>query len=108
MPARCGWSAPTPSGSSPRATACSTDPIAYAEMAEAPNPYGDGRAAERIVAALEHVLLGGEPPSPFGAGYSRAEVVAAAGFELPADGSSCARTLRPGGIAARARERRTG
>ena len=40
-----------------------TDPIAYAEMAEAPNPYGDGRAAERIVAALEHILLGGEPPS---------------------------------------------
>ena len=71
-----------------------TDPIAYAEMAEAPNPYGDGRAAERIVAALEHVLLGGEPPSPFGAGYSRAEVVAAAGFELPAE--QLARTLDPG------------
>jgi UDP-N-acetylglucosamine 2-epimerase (non-hydrolysing) len=62
-----------------------TDPVAYAEMSEAPNPYGDGHAAERIVAALEHVLLGGEPPSPFGAGYNRAEVVAAAGFDLPAE-----------------------
>jgi UDP-N-acetylglucosamine 2-epimerase (non-hydrolysing) len=30
------------------------DPSAYAEMARAGNPYGDGRAAERIVAALLH------------------------------------------------------
>jgi UDP-N-acetylglucosamine 2-epimerase (non-hydrolysing) len=28
------------------------DPIAYAEMAKAANPYGDGHAAERIVEAL--------------------------------------------------------
>jgi UDP-N-acetylglucosamine 2-epimerase (non-hydrolysing) len=28
------------------------DPAAYAAMAHAVNPYGDGRAAERIVAAL--------------------------------------------------------
>ena len=28
------------------------DPAAYAAMARAVNPYGDGRAAERIVAAL--------------------------------------------------------
>jgi UDP-N-acetylglucosamine 2-epimerase (non-hydrolysing) len=59
-----------------------TDPIAYADMAEAPNPYGDGRAAERIVGALEHVLLGGEPPHPFGPGYSRAEIVRASGLEV--------------------------
>jgi UDP-N-acetylglucosamine 2-epimerase (non-hydrolysing) len=59
------------------------DPVAYADMAEAPNPYGDGRAADRIVLALEHVLLGGEPPAPFGPGYSRAEVARAAGFDLP-------------------------
>ncbi len=71
-----------------------TDPIAYAEMAEAPNPYGDGRAAERIVAALEHVLLGGEAPSPFGPGYNRAEVVEAAGFDLPTE--RLARTLDRG------------
>ncbi|MCG8469987.1 MAG: UDP-N-acetylglucosamine 2-epimerase, partial [Gemmatimonadetes bacterium] len=30
-----------------------TNPRAYARMARARNPYGDGRAAERIVDALE-------------------------------------------------------
>jgi UDP-N-acetylglucosamine 2-epimerase (non-hydrolysing) len=28
------------------------DPEAYAQMASAPNPYGDGHAAERIADAL--------------------------------------------------------
>ena len=60
------------------------DPVAYAEMSEAANPYGDGKAADRIVRALEHVLLGGEAPAPFGPGYSRAEIARAAGFDLPA------------------------
>ena len=59
-----------------------TDPVAYAQMAQADNPYGDGRAARRIVAALEHMLVGGEPPTQFGPGYSRAAVIRAAGFEL--------------------------
>jgi UDP-N-acetylglucosamine 2-epimerase (non-hydrolysing) len=59
------------------------DPVAYAEMAEAPNPYGDGKAADRIVAALEHMLLGEDPPTPFGTGYSRSMVARTAGFELP-------------------------
>jgi UDP-N-acetylglucosamine 2-epimerase (non-hydrolysing) len=58
------------------------DPIAYAQMTEADNPYGDGRAAKRIVAALEHMLVGGEAPTQFGPGYSRAAVIRAAGFEL--------------------------
>jgi UDP-N-acetylglucosamine 2-epimerase len=31
------------------------DPIAYAEMARAMNPYGDGHAAERIIDALLRV-----------------------------------------------------
>ena len=31
-----------------------TDPAAYAAMANAVNPYGDGRAAQRAVAALAH------------------------------------------------------
>ncbi len=35
-------------------------PAAYARMARAVNPYGDGRAAERIVA-----ILAGEPWTPF-------------------------------------------
>jgi UDP-N-acetylglucosamine 2-epimerase (non-hydrolysing) len=53
---------------------------AYREMAEAENPYGDGHAAERIVACLEHLLLGTDPPSQFGTGYSRAAVAIAAGM----------------------------
>ena len=36
------------------ATRLLDDPSAYAEMAKAANPYGDGRAAERIVEALLH------------------------------------------------------
>jgi UDP-N-acetylglucosamine 2-epimerase (non-hydrolysing) len=56
-------------------------PLAYEEMAEAANPYGDGHAAERIAAALEHLLLGSGPPTPFGPGYSRAAVAEAAGFK---------------------------
>ena len=50
------------------------EPEAYREMAEAENPYGDGHAAERIVGALEHLLLGTDPPTQFGTGYSRAAV----------------------------------
>jgi UDP-N-acetylglucosamine 2-epimerase (non-hydrolysing) len=42
-----------------------TDPEAYARMARAANPYGDGRAAERIVAWLLARLRGGPYPVPF-------------------------------------------
>jgi UDP-N-acetylglucosamine 2-epimerase (non-hydrolysing) len=59
------------------------DPVAYAEVASAENPYGDGFAADRIVAALEHLLHAGPAPVPFGAGYDRNAVAAAAGVELP-------------------------
>lgn len=38
-----------------------TEPEAYREMARRVNPYGDGRAAERAVAALDR-LLGDAPP----------------------------------------------
>jgi UDP-N-acetylglucosamine 2-epimerase (non-hydrolysing) len=58
------------------------DPLAYEEMAGSENPYGDGKAALRIVAALEHILLGGEAPTQFGPGYSRSAIAEAAGFEL--------------------------
>lgn len=47
------------------------------------NPYGDGRASERIVAATLHVLDNTPPPSPFGPGFDRAEVLAAGGAEDP-------------------------
>jgi UDP-N-acetylglucosamine 2-epimerase (non-hydrolysing) len=59
------------------------DRVAYEEMAAAENPYGDGYAAARIVAALEHVLLDERPPEPFGPGYSRYAIARAAGLELP-------------------------
>jgi len=43
-----------------------TDPLAYRQMARAANPYGDGRAARRIVQAiLYHFGLGDTPPEPF-------------------------------------------
>ncbi|MGH2961947.1 MAG: non-hydrolyzing UDP-N-acetylglucosamine 2-epimerase [Solirubrobacterales bacterium] len=62
-----------------------TDETAYARMARAHNPYGDGHAAERIVAALDHLSDGGPPPHPFGSGYSRRAVLAAAGYEEALD-----------------------
>lgn len=51
-------------GTEPRAVAASVlqllrDPRAYASMATATNPYGDGRAAERTVAAIAWLLGAG-------------------------------------------------
>jgi UDP-N-acetylglucosamine 2-epimerase (non-hydrolysing) len=42
-----------------------TDPAAYTAMANAVNPYGDGRAAGRAVAALAHHFGLGPPPDEF-------------------------------------------
>ncbi|BDE08167.1 UDP-N-acetyl glucosamine 2-epimerase [Vulcanimicrobium alpinum] len=42
-----------------------TDPVVYGRMAHASNPYGDGRAAERIAAGLLHVLRGAPAPAEF-------------------------------------------
>jgi UDP-N-acetylglucosamine 2-epimerase (non-hydrolysing) len=42
-----------------------TDGELYGRMARASNPYGDGKAAERIVASLLHVLRGGPAPVEF-------------------------------------------
>jgi UDP-N-acetylglucosamine 2-epimerase len=44
-----------------------TDPAAYAAMAQAVNPYGDGRASERIAAWLLARLRGGAYPAAFAA-----------------------------------------
>jgi UDP-N-acetylglucosamine 2-epimerase (non-hydrolysing) len=46
-----------------------TDPAAYAAMANAVNPYGDGRAAERSVAAIAALLHGSERPAEFVPGH---------------------------------------
>ena len=43
-----------------------TDPAAYAAMAHAANPYGDGRACGRIADAIEYRFgLQAQPPAPF-------------------------------------------
>ncbi|MHB0885321.1 MAG: non-hydrolyzing UDP-N-acetylglucosamine 2-epimerase [Bacillota bacterium] len=41
------------------------DAAAYAAMSEAPNPYGDGRASERILAAIKHRFGLGPRPADF-------------------------------------------
>jgi UDP-N-acetylglucosamine 2-epimerase (non-hydrolysing) len=53
---------------------------AEARLDPADNPYGDGRAAERIVAALDFVGGGTTLPTPFGPGFSRKAVRLAAGY----------------------------
>lgn len=58
------------------------DPAAYMKVAESPNPYGDGFAAERITQALEFMLTGNNPPVPFGHGFSRREVSDATGISF--------------------------
>ncbi|MCL6454661.1 MAG: UDP-N-acetylglucosamine 2-epimerase (non-hydrolyzing) [Alicyclobacillus sp.] len=42
-----------------------TDAAAYEDMAGRKNPYGDGRASERIVAAILHAFGRGPRPEPF-------------------------------------------
>ncbi len=42
-----------------------TDRAAYDEMARAVNPYGDGRAARRVVGAIEHLFGAGPRPDDF-------------------------------------------
>jgi len=55
------------------------DPGAY-RLDPARNPYGDGRASERIVTALGYVGGGAEVPIRFGPGFSRKAVLLAAGY----------------------------
>ena len=49
-------------------------------MAEAPNPFGDGLAAERIRALIDYLVVGGSAPVAFGSGISRRAVLTAAGY----------------------------
>ncbi len=64
------------------------DPVAYRRMAESPNPYGDGRAASRIVEALENLVHGGAAPEPYGPGYDRFAILEAAGYGNGSPGSA--------------------
>jgi UDP-N-acetylglucosamine 2-epimerase (non-hydrolysing) len=50
------------------------DPAEYDAMALAANPYGDGRAAERTVAALAHFFGDGPPATPFQPAAANGEI----------------------------------
>jgi UDP-N-acetylglucosamine 2-epimerase (non-hydrolysing) len=56
------------------------DPGERALIAGRVNPYGDGQASDRIVAALEWIADVAPPPVRFGPGFSRAAVLTAAGY----------------------------
>jgi UDP-N-acetylglucosamine 2-epimerase (non-hydrolysing) len=45
-----------------------TCPRAYKTMANAVNPYGDGRAAQRTTESIEHMFGLGSRPAPYGNG----------------------------------------
>ncbi|WP_186526253.1 UDP-N-acetylglucosamine 2-epimerase [Leekyejoonella antrihumi] len=51
------------------------------QMATALNPYGDGHAADCIVATFAHVAFGAPEPQPYGCGFNRLAVLRAAGFD---------------------------
>ena len=51
-----------------------SDAQSYRAMANAVNPYGDGRAAERTAGAIEHMFGLSAQPTPFAANCSRSGV----------------------------------
>jgi UDP-N-acetylglucosamine 2-epimerase (non-hydrolysing) len=55
------------------------DPLEH-RIRAADNPYGDGRAAQRIVGALEYLGGMAAVPTRFGPGFSRTEVLEACGY----------------------------
>ena len=57
------------------------DPEAHRRMAGRENPYGDGHAAQRIVAAFEHVAFATPAPAQYTSGFNRLEVLRAGGFD---------------------------
>jgi UDP-N-acetylglucosamine 2-epimerase (non-hydrolysing) len=63
----------------PAAEAVLADPVAH-RIDPANNPYGDGRAADRIVAAFEHLAGLRTAPARFGPGFSRRDVLEASGY----------------------------
>lgn len=56
------------------------DSAAMSAMTSHANPFGDGRASERIVAALEFLVFGGTMPEPFGSSFDRLKVLTEAGY----------------------------
>lgn len=47
-----------------------TDPVAYSRMASATNPYGDGKASQRIAAILARVCDSGKQPALAGGAWA--------------------------------------
>ena len=60
-----------------------SDNGAHQAMAFAENPYGDGRAASRVVAALENLAGFGPAPERYGSGFNRIRVLVAGGYPEP-------------------------
>ena len=56
------------------------DDVELERMRAIPNPYGDGKSADRVVAALEPLTGIGPGPQPFGAGFDRVRVLRAGGY----------------------------
>jgi UDP-N-acetylglucosamine 2-epimerase len=50
-----------------------TSPRVYKTMANAVNPYGDGRAAPRTAEAIKHMFGLGDRPVPFGGSITTGE-----------------------------------
>ncbi len=81
------------------------DQAAYSRMAQASNPYGDGHAAERVVAAMEYIGDARAAPAPFGPGFDRIAVMTNAGYASHLDAAG--RAIKPlAGAESGARDRR--
>ncbi len=71
------------------------DPGAYAQVARARNPYGDGRAASRVVAALSHLRGVGSAAKGFGSHYDPFAVLQVAGFGQMAEQQQSIQAVEP-------------
>jgi UDP-N-acetylglucosamine 2-epimerase (non-hydrolysing) len=58
------------------------DPAEYARRSGHKNPYGDGFASQRIVAALDHIFLDGPPPENFQSSEIRTAVSRRLGLDF--------------------------
>lgn len=56
------------------------DDVEHETRSARENPYGDGRAAERIVTASAHIAFNDPAPVPYGFGFERIDVLHAAGY----------------------------
>ncbi len=57
------------------------DPGARIAMTSISNPFGDGRASERVRAALEHLVFDTPAPERYGVSFNRTRVLEASGYD---------------------------